>query len=75
MYPVTADSYVADLPTPPWTSTWYKRNCCLDGMNECILFRDSPNSPTSWFWNIRVGDKIQINNAGPWYTVVGPMAD
>ena len=33
----------------------------------------SPNSPTSWFWNIRVGDKIQINNAGPWYTVVGPM--
>ena len=32
-----------------------------------------PNSPTSWFWNIRVGDKLQINNAGPWYTVVGPM--
>lgn len=32
-----------------------------------------PNSPTSWFWNIRVGDKIQINKAGPWYTVVGPM--
>ncbi len=31
------------------------------------------NSPTSWFWNIRIGDKIQINNAGPWYTVVGPM--
>ena len=31
------------------------------------------NPPTSWFWNIRVGDKIQINNAGPWYTVVGPM--
>jgi hypothetical protein len=32
-----------------------------------------PNSPTSWFWNIRLGDKIQINHAGPWYTVVGPM--
>jgi prepilin-type N-terminal cleavage/methylation domain-containing protein len=32
-----------------------------------------PNSPTSWFWNIRVGDKLQINNAGMWYTVVGPM--
>jgi prepilin-type N-terminal cleavage/methylation domain-containing protein len=32
-----------------------------------------PNSPTSWFWNIRLGDRIQINNAGPWYTVVGPM--
>ena len=36
--------------------------------------RRLPNAPTSWFWNIRVGDKIQINNAGPWYTVVGPMA-
>jgi prepilin-type N-terminal cleavage/methylation domain-containing protein len=33
-----------------------------------------PASPTSWFWNIRIGDKMQINNSGPWYTVVGPMA-
>lgn len=32
-----------------------------------------PNAPTSWFWNIRVGDRIQPNNSGPWYTVVGPM--
>jgi prepilin-type N-terminal cleavage/methylation domain-containing protein len=32
-----------------------------------------PNPPTSWFWNIRVGDKIQINNSGLIYTVVGPM--
>jgi type II secretory pathway pseudopilin PulG len=32
-----------------------------------------PNAPTSWYWNIRVGDKLQINNAGIWYTVVGPM--
>jgi prepilin-type N-terminal cleavage/methylation domain-containing protein len=31
------------------------------------------NSPTSWFWNIRVGDKLQLNGAGLWYTVVGPM--
>jgi len=31
-----------------------------------------PNPPTSWFWNIRVGDKVQINSAGPWYTVCGP---
>ncbi len=33
-----------------------------------------PNAPTSWFWNIRIGDKIQINQAGPFYTVVGPLA-
>lgn len=32
----------------------------------------APNAPTSWFWNVRVGDKVQVNNAGPWYTVVGP---
>lgn len=31
-----------------------------------------PNPPTSWFWNIRVGDQIQVGNSGPWYTVVGP---
>ncbi len=31
------------------------------------------NPPTSWFWNIRVGDKIQVNTSGDLYTVVGPM--
>ena len=31
------------------------------------------NEPTCWFWNIRVGDKLQINGSGLWYTVVGPM--
>ena len=31
------------------------------------------NTPTSWYWNIRVGDKLQINGSGLWYTVVGPM--
>ena len=31
------------------------------------------NAPTSWYWNIRVGDKLQINGSGLWYTVVGPM--
>lgn len=32
-----------------------------------------PNPPTSWYWNIRVGDRIQLNHAGGWYTVVGPL--
>jgi len=32
-----------------------------------------PNEPTSWFWNIRIGDKIRIGNAGQYYTVIGPM--
>jgi prepilin-type N-terminal cleavage/methylation domain-containing protein len=33
-----------------------------------------PNSPTSWFWNIRLGDKLQIGGAGKFYWVVGPMS-
>jgi len=32
-----------------------------------------PHEPTSWFWNIRVGDKIQIGSSERIYTVVGPM--
>jgi hypothetical protein len=32
-----------------------------------------PNPPTTWFWNIRVGDKVQIRGTGPWYTVCGPI--
>jgi prepilin-type N-terminal cleavage/methylation domain-containing protein len=31
-----------------------------------------PNPPTSWFWNIRVGDKIRFNNSGQTYTIAGP---
>ena len=31
------------------------------------------NPPTSWYWNIRIGDKVRINNSGIYYTVVGPM--
>ena len=33
-----------------------------------------PNEPTSWFWNIRIGDKIRIGNVGQYYTVIGPMS-
>ncbi len=32
-----------------------------------------PNPPTSWYWNIRIGDELQINQAGPWFRIVGPM--
>lgn len=31
------------------------------------------NPPTSWFWNVRVGDKIRIGKSGWLYTVTGPM--
>jgi len=32
-----------------------------------------PNSPTSWFWNVRVGDRIQLGAASQTYVVVGPL--
>ena len=34
---------------------------------------DTTQSPTSWYWNIRRGEKIQLNRGGPLYTIVGPM--
>lgn len=35
--------------------------------------RGVPLAPTSWAWNLRVGDRIQIAGAGAWYTVAGPV--
>jgi prepilin-type N-terminal cleavage/methylation domain-containing protein len=32
-----------------------------------------PNPPTSWFWNVRIGDRFRFNDSGRYYTVVGPM--
>ena len=32
-----------------------------------------PNNPTSWWWNIRVGDKLRLDGTGQYYTVVGPV--
>jgi prepilin-type N-terminal cleavage/methylation domain-containing protein len=43
--------------------------CPFDLNSNAVL----PNEPTSWFWNIRVGDQIRINSVGPWFTVVGPL--
>lgn len=32
-----------------------------------------PGEPTSWYWNIRQGDRIQLSETGRYYTVIGPM--
>lgn len=61
----------AAVPTPTWASLGQYAPLML---YEAVAGTDGlPNSPTSWFWNVRVGDRIQINKAGLWYTVVGPM--
>jgi prepilin-type N-terminal cleavage/methylation domain-containing protein len=31
------------------------------------------NDETSWAWNVRQGDMIQIGNAGVWYSIAGPV--
>lgn len=56
------------IPNPTWG------NAAPLMVYESIVGADGTlQNPTSWFWNIRIGDKLQIDNAGPWYTVVGPM--
>ncbi len=48
-------------------------------LEECPVYQDPtsgnwlPNSPTSWFWNVRVGDRIQLGAASQTYVVVGPV--
>ena len=49
-------------------------------VEQCPVYQDPtsgtwlPNSPTSWFWNVRVGDRIQLGGASQSYVVVGPLA-
>jgi len=44
------------------------------GVQEC---KNPPStlytSPPGWFWNIRQGDKIRLNESGATYTIAGPM--
>jgi prepilin-type N-terminal cleavage/methylation domain-containing protein len=47
---------------------------CLVVEQAVLSDAGAPNPPTSWFWNVRIGEQIRISNAGPWYTIVGPMA-
>ncbi len=70
---------VAALPypgpgIPGNTSPTYGQTSVLMVYESIIGSDGTLQNPTSWFWNIRIGDKIQINQAGPWYTVVGPMS-
>jgi type II secretory pathway pseudopilin PulG len=62
----------ATLTTPAIVTSTYPYALLLieNPVNPQTL---APNPPTSWFWNVRVGDKVQLNNAGPWYTIIGPM--
>ena len=43
-------------------------------LNPPAGFKINENyAPTSWFWNIRQGDRIRFGDSGNYYTIVGPM--
>ena len=42
-------------------------------LEQCTSDGTLPNKPTSWSWNLRVGDRITIGGSGKPYTVVGPL--
>jgi hypothetical protein len=69
---------VASLPypgpgTPANPNPTYGQTSVLMVYEAILDSGGSLQNPTSWFWNIRIGDKLRIGNAGRWYTVVGPM--
>jgi prepilin-type N-terminal cleavage/methylation domain-containing protein len=79
----SATGLVYPVLNPDGSSAFYPYPGIYDAGNvlmveECVASTSGalvvPSVPTSWYWNIRLGDRIQINNAGPWYTIVGPMA-
>ena len=72
------------FPANPANSPWgfpYPYPASANGSVNVLMVEECPvdtttylpNEPTSWFWNIRIGDKIRIGNAGQYYTVIGPM--
>jgi prepilin-type N-terminal cleavage/methylation domain-containing protein len=42
-------------------------------VDNAVPTRLMPNPPTNWFWNVRIGDRLRVNDSGRFYTVVGPM--
>jgi hypothetical protein len=61
-------SYAAQSPTGP-IRTWL---VLCESKTTVVSGVPIPNSPTSWFWNVRVGDRLQIGASGPIYTIAGP---
>lgn len=55
----------ADAPNFAGGAALRIEECQRDGMGL-------PNARTSWYWNIRVGDRIRLATSGRLYTIVGP---
>lgn len=59
--------------TPASPNPTYGQTSALMVYESLIDAQGLPQSPTNWYWNIRIGDRLQIGKAGTWYTVIGPM--
>lgn len=46
-------------------------NIAIGGGNVITI----PRSPTSWFYNLRQGDKLRLNDSGHVYTIAGPITN
>lgn len=54
-----------------WTTLWESKYSEIYGTPTPS--GGQPRSPTSWYWNVRRGDKIRIGPQGIELTIVGPM--
>ncbi|MGO9597593.1 MAG: Tfp pilus assembly protein FimT/FimU [Isosphaeraceae bacterium] len=78
---ITTPNFTASFPYPFPGGGNYPVSAPWTASNQILFLLQSysnpttglVNPPTSWFWNIRIGDKVQINNMGIPYTVVGPI--
>jgi prepilin-type N-terminal cleavage/methylation domain-containing protein len=72
-YPVPNAKFSLRFESPPGSGNFVTPNvlCIVESVLDPTTLL--PHSPTSWFWNIRLGDKIRIGDSATYYTVVGPM--
>ncbi len=62
-------AYLWPVVNTCWRTIWESKYSLIDFTVPFGI----PRSPTSWYWNIRQGDKIRLNKTGKEYTIVGPM--
>jgi prepilin-type N-terminal cleavage/methylation domain-containing protein len=69
-----APQLLPPLPAPVllWPTVWESKYelVLVDGAGNPTV--GIPRPSTSWFWNVRKGDKIRVGNSGRELTIVGP---
>jgi prepilin-type N-terminal cleavage/methylation domain-containing protein len=60
-------SYGLLTPTGQVLRTWIL-------VREAKVVSGLPTSPTSWYWNIRQGEKLRVEGVGGSFTIAGPIS-